>query len=61
MVKFCKLVKEALKDEGEGVKFYAKMKKVAPKEARRLIEHIKNDEKNHKQVMKRLKKEYCNG
>lgn len=52
-------MKDALKDEGGATKFYANMKKAAPREIQGLIDRIQHDEKTHKLMLKRFQRDYC--
>lgn len=58
-IKFCKLVREAIKDEKGADEFYRKMKKVAPRQVIGLINRIQRDERNHGKMFKRFHKDYC--
>lgn len=58
--KLCRLIREGIKDEAEGITFYKELLKeslsVKDKQA---IRSIDRDEKAHKKVLERFDKKYC--
>jgi hypothetical protein len=58
-VRFCKLLKEALKDEGKAKLEYARLLKVAPKDVKPRIASIQTDEGHHHGQLRLIHKVLC--
>lgn len=57
--RFCRLLKEAIKDESQAPIDYAKLVKVAPSSTRRTIRFISSQERRHKKKLEKMRRMLC--
>ena len=57
--KFCRLLKEAIKDETQAPIDYAKLVKVAPSSTKKTIQFISSQERSHKKKLEKMRQKHC--
>ena len=56
----CRLIKEGIKDEAEGITFYKTLlKQPLSAKDKQLVRDVGRDEQAHKKILERFDKKYC--